>query len=79
VSPNPARGALRLDYGLMGTSPATLEMLDVAGRRILSKPVGAMGRGRHQLVVQDPLPVGVYLLRLVEGRRVRTAKVAIIR
>ena len=79
VSPNPSAGPLRLDFGLRGSSPATIELMDIAGRRVFSRSVGALGPGRHQVVIRDRLPLGVYLLRLIEGPRVRSAKVAVIR
>jgi VCBS repeat-containing protein len=75
VSPNPARGPLRLEFALTGRGPATLELLDVAGRRVMTRQVGALGPGRHRVDLSHPLPAGVYLARLVQGGTSRVAKV----
>jgi len=79
--PNPAVGPLELGFSLAGDEPATLELLDVGGRRLLAKEVGSLGRGEHVMRMADPdaLPAGLYFVRLVRGRTVLTSRVAIIR
>jgi VCBS repeat-containing protein len=76
--PNPTRGLLSLEFALAGSGAATMELIDVAGRRVVKWPVGEMGPGRHTLALKQRLPIGVYLARLTEGPRVRTAKIAVI-
>jgi hypothetical protein len=79
--PNPARGGvLMVHFALPGDAPATLDLLDVSGRRVASRAVGALGAGDHavDLAAGRRLAPGVYLVRLTQGTAVRTARVAVI-
>ena len=78
VSPNPSRGPLRIEFSLTGGGGATLELLDVAGRRVGSREVGALGAGRHQVEFQGRLPAGIYLVRLSQGYRTRVMKAVVV-
>jgi len=67
---NPSRdGRLRLGLTLPTGAPARLEVLDVSGRRVLSRDVGSLGAGRHTVVLSagGPLTAGIYLVRLSDG------------
>jgi hypothetical protein len=81
---NPTPGPVRVSFELPNDpalEPAHFELLDAAGRR-LDRVVyaGAAGRvGELELAGSRPLPVGVYLVRLTQGERVATTKVAIVR
>jgi hypothetical protein len=78
--PNPVRDALVAGFVLPDASPARLELMDVAGRRIESREVGALGVGRHTVTLATgSLRPGIYLLRLAGSRGVRFARVAIVR
>jgi hypothetical protein len=74
-------GRLRVEFALRDGSPARLELLDVAGRANVSKPVGAMGPGRHSLDLSNDraLSPGIYFLRLKQGGREVRARVAVLR
>jgi hypothetical protein len=79
VRPNPScGGALTVHFSLPARSPATIELLDVAGRRIASREVGAgqhtldLGEGQH-------LSPGLYLVRLTQGANARATRVAVLR
>jgi trimeric autotransporter adhesin len=74
TQPNPARGVFRVGFALATRSPATLELIDVAGRRVFTREVGEMGPGRHEIQVSSPrFQSGLYFLRLVqEGHAVET-------
>jgi hypothetical protein len=76
-----ARRAILATLALPTAAPAKLELLDVAGRRVISHQVGALGIGEHD--VQLPLPAGlargIYFLRLTQGRQARVAKVIYLR
>jgi hypothetical protein len=79
--PNPARGEMRVWLTLPSRQAATLELIDVAGRRVARREVGWLGPGTH-VVVLDPGPrmrAGLYFLRLTQGGRVLTARVAVVR
>ena len=79
VGPNPATGQVTLSYTLENWAPATLELLDPAGRRIMSLSVGAPGPGpRSTLLRADALrSPGLYFVRLRQSGRVAVAKVAV--
>jgi hypothetical protein len=79
--PNPAIGALSVAFTLPSKEAATLELIDIAGRRLARKDVGLLGPGSH-LVALSPSPTpraGLYFLRLTQGGRVLHARVAMIR
>jgi hypothetical protein len=64
---------------LGSTAPASLELLDVLGRRWLGREVGSLGPGPHQIEIAttEQMPAGLYFLRLVQGDRVASGRVAI--
>ena len=68
VAPSPARGAVVLDFTLPDAEPAA-QVFDLAGRRVVSRDVGALGAGRHQLQLAETerFAPGVYLVRLSRG------------
>jgi SdiA-regulated protein len=75
--PQPGHGRLRVEFAL-GEGPARLELLDVTGRRVASRDVGALGPGRHALALGEALHSGVYLARLTQGGRARTMKMVVL-
>ena len=81
VRPNPAGDTFTVALALRDGSPARLELLDLAGRRVLVRDVGSLGRGDHlvQLPEARSLRAGVYLVRLTQGGRSLTTRVALIR
>ena len=67
--PNPARERIAVSFSLPTAEPATLEVFDIAGRRVLRRDVGGMGPGSHVLPLGTgfrPAP-GIYAVRLVQG------------
>ncbi len=78
--PNPARGAVRAWFTLPATGAATLELIDVSGRRVVRQDVGALGPGRHRVTLDESraLRPGLYWFRLARGAEVRTARVVLI-
>jgi hypothetical protein len=81
ASPNPAEGALRVVFSLPAEGPAVLELFDLRGRLLARRDVGSLGAGEHRVVLHDGrnIGAGVYLVRLVRGGRVLTAKACVIR
>ncbi len=54
LRPNPATGrGLTIHFSLVSTEPASLEMLDLAGRRVQAREVGALGPGPHVVHLGD--------------------------
>ncbi len=79
--PNPATsGALWVRFTLPDATAATLELLDVSGRRVRAQAVGALGAGTHAVDLRagGALAPGMYLLRLTRGGEGRTARVVVL-
>ena len=80
MRPNPSRGELLASFTLPTAAPATLELLDVAGRRLIARDVGALGAGTHSLRLDvKRLPAGLYFLRLQQAGHSFREKVALVR
>ncbi|MBI5170155.1 MAG: VCBS repeat-containing protein [Candidatus Eisenbacteria bacterium] len=86
VWPNPARGAISVTFALpQGGAHATLELIDLAGRRVVSRDLSALGAGVHTLPLAGPgaasgaLRPGMYVVRLARPGQVSSAKVAVLR
>jgi hypothetical protein len=79
--PNPAGRDLNVAFALPDGSAATLELLDLAGRRLRSVEVGSLGAGRHLVSLGGTreLPGGVYLIRLTRDGRSFVSKAAVVR
>ena len=79
--PNPAVRTLNVSLSLRDESPATLSVLDVAGRAVLSREVGSLGAGCHTVALDlgaNAAP-GIYWLRLTQSGRALLARAAVIR
>lgn len=82
VRPNPARaGALTIRFALGDGADARLELLDVAGRTLDVRDVGAMGAGAHvvELAAGRTLSPGLYFVRLRQGGQQRLERVTVLR
>ena len=77
--PNPTHGPLRVDFSLADLTPASLDVLDVMGRRIVRRELGSPGPGWHVLELRETLPPGLYVVRLVQGSRVGVRKAMVVR
>ena len=79
--PNPASGGRILaSFDLPSAASASLELWDVAGRRIEQHEVGSLGSGHHvaEFGAGSHLAPGVYLLRLRAGTVRLTSRVVLI-
>jgi hypothetical protein len=74
-------GALTIRFTLPSGAAASLELHDVAGRRIAEHEVGSLGAGRHALDLGQGqnLAPGLYLVRLTQGPNTRTTRVAVLK
>ena len=78
--PNPARAeALRLRFALASSAPATLELFNVAGRRVATRDVARFGAGEHEatFATQDFAPV-VYVARLTQASAAQVRRVVLL-
>lgn len=81
VRPNPSRGApLTVQFTLASAATASLELLDVTGRRIAAREVGSLGPGTHALDLSQGVALrpGVYFLRLTQGGSEVRARAVVI-
>ena len=81
VQPNPATERnLTVEFTLPDAGPARLTLLDMAGRLVASRDVGAPGAGRQRVNLAEgmKLRAGVYVVRLVQRGRTRTVKAAVV-
>jgi hypothetical protein len=75
-APNPSSGRFHAEFTLPDFAPATLELFDLAGRRVWSEEVGDLGPGHHAIEVasSDGLAAGVYIMWLRQGRHSATTR-----
>jgi VCBS repeat protein len=79
--PNPALRAPAVAFTLADASPATIEVLDLAGRRVLLREVGGLGAGRHLVPLESStrLAPGAYVMRLRQAGRTLSARGVVVR
>jgi len=79
--PNPSRGrGITLEFVLPDASPAEVELLDLAGRRVTSQAVGIFGAGRHRVSLAGAdLRPGIYFARLHRLGESRVARFVVLR
>jgi hypothetical protein len=80
VAPNPASRDLWVSFSLPSAAPATLRLIDVAGRSVRTREMSAAaGPQRVNLGDGVPLPAGVYVVKLTQGGRSVSARVSVVR
>jgi hypothetical protein len=82
VPPHPSRdGVLAVHFTLPNATAASLHLIDVAGRMIVSREVGSLGAGRHTLDLSEGrrLSPGVYLVRLQQGADSRVMRAVVLK
>jgi hypothetical protein len=68
-------------FSLSDDAPAHLELFDLAGRRLASRDVGALGAGTHEVEMSPPraaLSSGIYTLRLTSKTEIAAERVVIV-
>jgi hypothetical protein len=77
--PNPAGSEVWTSFTLPSDAPATIELVDVAGRRVRTLNVTGAGRHVENLAAGTALAPGIYVIRLTQGGVSRTARVSVVR
>jgi hypothetical protein len=78
--PNPATSDPMVSFTLPNGDAATIELVDVAGRRVLSRELTGFAPGRHTLRLDHAeLATGMYFVRLTQARRSITRRAAVVR
>ena len=81
VRPNPTSGRrLIASFALPVAETARLELIDVAGRRVAARDVGALGAGVHSLDLAEGARIrpGLYFMRLSQGANEQVRRVTVI-
>ncbi|TMQ73166.1 MAG: exo-alpha-sialidase [Candidatus Eisenbacteria bacterium] len=78
--PIPTSGAVDVEVSLPDGAAAALEVVDVGGRLLFSRPVGDLGPGRHLVRLEETrgAPAGVYWLRLRHAGQATVRRMMIV-
>ena len=76
--PNPAVRNASIAFRLGSSSPARLEVIDIAGRTVFTREVGALGAGSHVESIGS-VGTGVYVLRLTQDGHMVSTKATLMR
>jgi len=72
-------GTLSFRIELPSAAPASLDVMDVAGRRVGHVDVGSLGTGIHQVVITPAAGPGMYFVKLRQGTSVAKTKAMALR
>lgn len=75
--PNPATSLATVRFSLPSAEPASLEVFDALGRRVVERDLGSLPPGPHDLPLRG-LGAGIYVLKLTQGGRSVATKAAVI-
>jgi photosystem II stability/assembly factor-like uncharacterized protein len=77
--PNPTPRGMLVSFTLPSAAPASIEVVDATGRAVLTRQVGAMGVGEHQLDLRSQkFAPGIYWVRLKQADRMFAAKAVVL-
>jgi len=78
--PNPFNLSTRITYDLPTTSPVTLEIFDLLGRRVATLAKGMQPTGTYSILFDgSSLPSGLYFYRLHAGTFIQTQKMILLK
>jgi len=70
IYPNPADGEVTIDFTPMGSSEATIRIMDMSGREVIRVEEKAINGNRHKSIVDvDRLVPGVYIIEINSGEQ----------
>ena len=70
---------MNVALSLPTSAPATLEVLDVTGRRVAVRELGGAVAGEQVVSIEEANRSGVYLLRLSQGGKTVTRRACVMR
>ena len=80
IRPNPASLHFEVRFALPDAGPASLELLDLAGRRVHRAEIGGGTAGERSVMLRPiGLAPGLYVVRLTHARGERTVKAVLMR
>lgn len=80
-NPNPMHvGAMIVRFTLPTAAAASLELLDIAGRRVIAREVGSLGAGHHaiDLAAGRGQGSGIYFVRLRQADAARVQRIVVL-
>ena len=79
VFPNPAGRDIGISFGTAEHGSVRLELLDIGGRRVLQRDLGAFTPGMHDTRIQlvRGLRAGIYWVRIVQGSHTASRRVVV--
>src|SRR5262249_50811697 len=80
ISPNPAStDGIQVTFALPSGASASLDLLDLSGRRVAEREVGSLGAGRHTVDFSETRRVapGLYWVRLTQGPNRQTRRLVV--
>lgn len=77
IAPNPSNGAFNIQLQLEESARVELSVFDLQGRRITTLTTRQLPPGRNDLVINEDLQPGVYLLRLMINGAVDSRKIVV--
>lgn len=80
-APEISWSTLAVRFTLQSAAPALLTVVDVSGRRVASRAVGALGPGTHRLEIDETrrIAAGIYLVTLEQAGTRRTRRAVLVR
>ncbi len=80
IAPNPAKRGFVVRFTLPNAAPATLDVLDVTGRRVVSRDLTGLGEGTHQVDLRGMrFAPGAYFVRVHQAGHIATRRVSVVR
>ena len=80
IYPNPTSVVPSVVYSLREGASAELVLVDLLGRVVLRRELGAQGPGEHEVVLdRSRVPAGIYWLRLREAGHVASARIVVLK
>ena len=78
--PNPATSDPTVSFTFPSSDVAAIELMDVAGRRVLRRDLTGFAAGRHSLRLDHAgLATGMYFVRLTQAGHSITRRAAVVR
>lgn len=81
VRPNPSRGGpISIQFTLPNAADVSVQLIDLAGRRLAIRSLGRLGPGHHSVEFSPGggIPAGLYFVHLQAGAQARSVRAAIL-
>ncbi|MFN8587856.1 MAG: T9SS type A sorting domain-containing protein [Candidatus Eisenbacteria bacterium] len=80
IAPNPATRGFVVRFTLASTAPATLDVLDVTGRRVVTRELAGLSAGTHDVDLRgERFAPGAYFVRVQQAGHLATRRVSVVR